>query len=144
MRPMLFAAALAVLAPLPAAADATDALSCLAQAVYYEARGESPEARAAVAHVVLNRTDSAEFPDTPCEVVADGCQFSFMCDGKPEEMAEAEDRALALRTATRVLEGELADPTGGALFFHSAEASATGFFADRSETGTIGGNVFYR
>jgi N-acetylmuramoyl-L-alanine amidase len=144
MRPTLLAAALAVLSPLAAEADEPETLSCLARAVYYEARGKSPEARAAIAHVVLNRAESTEFPDTPCEVVADGCQFSFMCDGKPEEMAEAEDRAAALRTATRVLEGELADPTGGALFFHSADASATGFFATRPEAGTIGGNVFYR
>ena len=37
-----------------------------------------------------------------------------------------------------------ADPTDGALFFHSAKARPGGFFKKRPRVGEIGGNVFYR
>src|SRR5690606_1596526 len=147
MHRLTLAAALAVILPVAptSASEAKDeSLACLAEAVYHEARGTSETAQAAVAHVVLNRTESEEFPDTPCDVINDGCQFSYMCDGKPERMAEPEDRKAAIETAEAVLEGALPDPTGGALFFHAETASHTGFFSSRSPTTEIGGHVFYR
>ena len=68
----------------------TAELLCLALAVYYEARSEPLLGQAAVAEVVLNRVESARYPATICEVVAQGgtqryeCQFSYYCDGKAE------------------------------------------------------------
>ncbi len=147
MRPAIFAAVLATALPfVPAAASEPDdaTVACVAEAVYYEARGTSTTAQAAVAHVVLNRTESEHFPDTPCDVVNDGCQFSYMCDGRPERMAEPEDRRAAFETAKTVLAGDLRDPTAGALFFHAKTASNTAFFSSRSATAEIGGHVFYR
>ncbi len=44
-------------------------VDCLAQAVYYEARGEGDDGQAAVAQVVLNRSRIASFPATVCGVV---------------------------------------------------------------------------
>src|SRR5712672_2079344 len=44
-------------------------LECLAQNVYFEARGEPLEGQYAVAEVTLNRTRSRYFPHTVCEVV---------------------------------------------------------------------------
>jgi spore germination cell wall hydrolase CwlJ-like protein len=126
-----------------AAGTGDDAVACVAEAVYYEARGRGNEARAAVAHVILNRADHAEFPDTVCAVVDDGCQFSYRCDGRPERLAERDERAAAYRVAERVLDGAVPDPTGGALFFH-AEGARPGWFASRPRVGEIGGNVFYR
>lgn len=146
MRKIMFAAAMVAVLPFaPSAAEPVEeSLACVAEAVYYEARGTSATARAAVAHVVLNRTESAHFPDTPCAVVNDGCQFSYMCDGEPERMAQPEDRRAAIATAAAVLEGELGDPTGGALYFHAEDADHTAFFSSRSATAEIGGHVFYR
>lgn len=147
MHRVTLAAALAAflpVAPISASEANDESLACLAEAVYYEARGTSATAQAAVAHVILNRVEREEFPDTPCDVVNDGCQFSFMCDGRPERMAEPEDRKAAVETAEAVLEGELPDPTGGALFFHAESASNTEFFSGRSPTTEIGGHVFYR
>jgi N-acetylmuramoyl-L-alanine amidase len=147
MRATLLAAALAATLPVAtvsAEEPKADAVECLAQAVYYEARGTSETSQAAVAHVVLNRADAEEFPDTPCAVVTEGCQFSYMCDGKPEDMAEPADRAEAFETAEEVLEGDVPDPTGGALFFHSADAADTSFFESRPRATAIGGHVFYR
>lgn len=118
------------------------AVACLAEAVYFEARGTGDQGRAAVAHVVLNRAESPEFPDSVCGVVADGCQFSYRCDGAPERLADPKARANALSTAEQVLTGA-PDITEGALFFHSAGADP-GWFNTRPRVGTFGGNVFYR
>ena len=93
-------------------------LACLAEAVYFEARGTGAEGETAVAHVVLNRSNDPKFPDTVCGVVADGCQFSYRCDGRPDALADPKARARAFRVAEAVLAAD-DDPTNGALFFHS-------------------------
>ena len=155
MRPALALAAVLVAffaAAAPAAAEdapSDRSLACLAEAVYYEARGEPIQGRAAVAYVVLNRAESGKFPETPCAVVAEGCQFSYRCDGRPEALAVRADRDAAFATAKAVLTGAVADPTNGALFFHasriapagsrpapaSARSATTSSTADRSKKG---------
>jgi spore germination cell wall hydrolase CwlJ-like protein len=149
MRPALaLAAVLAAFfaAAAPAAAEDVPSerdLACIAEAVYYEARGEPIQGRAAVAYVVLNRARSGEFPRTPCAVVAEGCQFSYRCDGRPEALAVRADRDAAFVTAKAVLTGAVADPTDGALFFHASRIRP-GWFETRARVGTIGNHVFYR
>jgi spore germination cell wall hydrolase CwlJ-like protein len=128
-------------APEPARAAASD-LACLAEALYFEARGTGARGKEAVAHVILNRMKDREFPSTVCGVVRDRCQFSYRCDGRPETMTDAASRARAYRTAEAVLAGA-PDITGGAMFFHSARVSP-GWFRTRQRIGTFGGNVFYR
>ena len=58
-------------------------INCVAQAVYFEARGEPKTVQRMVADVVINRTENPKFPDTPCEVVQERhgnvCQFSWNC-----------------------------------------------------------------
>lgn len=67
------------------AAMPRDAVTCLTQAIYYEARSENEEGQAAVAEVVMNRAASGRYPSDICEVVyqrnARTCQFTFTCDG---------------------------------------------------------------
>ena len=125
-------------APAPRPAE----LSCLAEAVYFEAGGTGSKAEAAVAHVIVNRAESDEFPGTICGVVSEGCQFSYRCDGRSDALADAERRDDAYAAARAVLRGE-PDITDGALFFHAATAKP-GWFSTRDRVGKIGGNVFYR
>src|SRR5579872_5205727 len=67
--------------------DHARAVTCLAEAVYYEAANQGPDGEAAVAQVVLNRVRNPLFPKTVCGVVfqgsnqSTGCQFTFTCDG---------------------------------------------------------------
>jgi N-acetylmuramoyl-L-alanine amidase len=117
-------------------------LACLAEAIYFEARGTGATGETAVAHVVVNRAQSRTFPNSICGVVGDGCQFSYRCDGQPDALADPGARARAFRVAQAVL-GGAPDFTRGALFFHSARA-APGWFKSRPRVGTFGGNVFYR
>jgi spore germination cell wall hydrolase CwlJ-like protein len=119
------------------------AVACLAEAVYFEARGTGTTGESAVAHVVVNRARSPKFPNSVCGVIADGCQFSYRCDGRADVLAEPGARARAFKIAETVLRGA-PDITEGALFFHSARANPGSWFSSRPRIGTFGGNVFYR
>jgi spore germination cell wall hydrolase CwlJ-like protein len=125
----------------PSRASPND-VACLAEAVYFEARGTGPKGTEAVAHVVVNRAQSPKFPNSICGVVSDKCQFSYRCDGLSDYLAHATDRAQALRIAETVLSGA-PDITNGALFFHAAWMDP-GWFNARPKVGQFGGNVFYR
>ena len=63
---------------------------CLAEAVYFEARGEAVRGQIAVAQVVMNRVFSGKYPDTVCGAVYQNkhrhfaCQFTFACDNNPD------------------------------------------------------------
>jgi N-acetylmuramoyl-L-alanine amidase len=146
MRGALLATAFAAVSFVAHAANAETeegAVECIATAVYYEARGEADAGKDAVAHVILNRAEHEDFPDTPCEVVEDGCEFSFMCDGRPERMADPESREEAFAAAEGAVEGEREDPTDGALFFH-ARSVQLDWFETLDRVGAIGRHVFYR
>ncbi len=91
---------------------------------------------------MVNRANSAKFPNSVCGVIADGCQFSYRCDGHADTLAESGSRSRAFRIAESVLSGE-PDITQGALFFHAAGVNP-GWFNTRPRVGKIGGNVFYR
>ena len=67
---------------------------CLANAVYFESRGESVRGQIAVAQVVMNRVFSPFYPNDVCGVVYqnahrhNACQFTFACDGIPDIVTE--------------------------------------------------------
>ncbi|ARS52317.1 cell wall hydrolase [Kushneria konosiri] len=100
-----------------------DAVTCLARSIYWEAKGTNAREMEAVANVIMNRLGSSGFPTTLCGVVQEGsetgsCQFSWWCDGRPDEAKEPEEYAAAREIARRALNGSLLDRTHGALFFH--------------------------
>ena len=86
--------------------------NCLARAVYFEARSESELGQIAVAKVILNRVKDPEFPNTICGVVYQGsgrrnsCQFSFACDGLPDDVRSAEAWSKAKSVARRTIAGD--------------------------------------
>ncbi|MEY8840212.1 cell wall hydrolase, partial [Cribrihabitans sp. XS_ASV171] len=71
-------------------AEGGEQFRCLAEALYFEARGEPVKGQFAVAEVILNRVESSRYPDTFCGVIRQGtgrkyqCQFTFTCDGRAE------------------------------------------------------------
>ena len=72
---------------------------CLANAVYFEARGESVQGQLAVAEVVMNRAASGRYPGTICAVVTQPAQFSFVRRGiipRADRASEAWRRAVAV------------------------------------------------
>jgi spore germination cell wall hydrolase CwlJ-like protein len=101
--------------------------NCLARAVYFEARSESELGQMAVAKVILNRVKSPKYPNTICGVVYQGthrrnsCQFSFACDGLPDDVRQPGAWANAKRIAQKAIAGDpkTAAKLGGALHYHA-------------------------
>jgi hypothetical protein len=72
---------------------------CLANAVYFEARGEPLQGQLAVAEVVMNRAASGRYPASLCAVVVQPAQFSFVRRGIIPQADRASDswrRAVAV------------------------------------------------
>jgi spore germination cell wall hydrolase CwlJ-like protein len=124
-------------------------LECLTQAVYFEARGETPRGQAAVAQVVLNRVKHPAFPKTVCGVVFQGaarrtgCQFSFACDGSMRRGREASAWTRARKVAARALSGVALPEVGAATHFHTAQVSPN-WGPRMRRVAQVGLHVFYR
>lgn len=131
------------------ALDASRDLECLTQAVYYEARGETPAGQAAVAQVVLNRVRHPAFPKSVCAVVYQGaygrgaCQFSFACDGSMRKRREPRAWARAEKVASRALSGAVAANVGNATHFHTVNV-APAWGSQLMRVGQVGLHVFYK
>jgi spore germination cell wall hydrolase CwlJ-like protein len=139
---------LAVAEPRPTDVSSRD-LTCLAQAVYYEARGEGRDGQRAVAEVVLRRVVDGRYPRTICGVVyqdagSPGCQFSFAC-GRQNRRIDWHSWKSALDVANYELNGpgRHEDLTLGATHFHTT--AVTPSWSRRfPRTTQIGTHVFYR
>jgi len=89
----------------------TKAEKCLANAVYFEARGEPLRGQIAVAQVVMNRVFSGYYPNDVCGVVYQNahrhlaCQFTFACDGIPDVIREPDAWERAKQIAKDMLDG---------------------------------------
>jgi spore germination cell wall hydrolase CwlJ-like protein len=86
---------------------------CLAEAVYFEARGEKVRGQIAVAQVVMNRVFSGFYPNNVCSVVYQNknrhlaCQFTFACDNVADVVREPDMWDRARRIAKAMLDGQL-------------------------------------
>jgi spore germination cell wall hydrolase CwlJ-like protein len=86
---------------------------CLAEAVYFEARGEAVRGQIAVAQVVMNRAFSGFYPSTVCGVVYQNkhrhlaCQFTFACDNVADVVREPDMWDRAKKIAKAMLDGQL-------------------------------------
>jgi spore germination cell wall hydrolase CwlJ-like protein len=124
---------------------------CLADAMYYEARGEGRGGEIAIAEVIYNRMRSGYYPHTICSVVYEGanlhtgCQFSFTCRGamdRPKSVAVwRRTQRLALQIVTGLV--QLGSTTGGALSFHAVDVQPV-WSATMEKTVQIGNHIFYR
>ena len=134
---------------LPPVVELDEQGRCLAQAIYYESRGEPLDGQIAVAEVVLNRVDSRGYPNTICGVTNQGvgsgraCQFSYACNGAPERMASPLPRARAEKLASLMLAGRARAVTDGATHFHATYVRPS-WSRQLVRTAAIGQHVFYR
>lgn len=122
---------------------------CLADVVYFEARGESEAGQRAVAEVILHRLAEGTHGRTICNVVYEGanqtfCQFTFACDGSTGRPRLAGPWRAAQVLAARLLAGEVpADTTGGATYYHAAWAHPS-WASAKLRVAEIGNHIFYR
>jgi spore germination cell wall hydrolase CwlJ-like protein len=127
-----------------------DAWHCLAEALYFEARGESVKGVFAVGEVILNRVDSSEFPNDVCGVIHQGtgklyqCQFTYSCDGRKEVINEPAAWKRVGKIADLLLRGSAPrDLTEGATFYHTKAVSPR-WAKVFTRTASIGYHYFYR
>jgi spore germination cell wall hydrolase CwlJ-like protein len=139
--------------PLPVSARTPAETKCLAQAIYFEARGEPEKGQIAVAQVVLNRVKNPAYPNSICEVVFQGadhlnaCQFSFACDGLPETIDEPDAWTTSMALAQKMVADDdktmyLAD-VGAATHYHDTTVRPD-WAGDMQRVEQIGGEIFYK
>ena len=138
----------AFLASLPAASGGSE-FECLAEALYFEARGESVRGMFAVAEVILNRVDSGLYPDSVCGVVNQGtgrpyaCQFTYTCDSHSDVIRERGAYERVAKVARLMLDGADRVLTDGATHYHTTAVRPS--WASRfPQTARIGSHLFYR
>ncbi|MEM6354634.1 MAG: cell wall hydrolase [Pseudomonadota bacterium] len=123
--------------------------ACLAEGLYFEARGEPIMGQIAVAEVILNRVDSRRYPDTVCDVLEQGahrlnaCQFSYNCDGQKETISEDMAFDRVGRVAWLMLEGRPRMLTGKATHYHATHVRPR-WASKLVRTARIGDHIFYR
>lgn len=123
--------------------------NCLARAVYFEARSETELGQLAVAKVILNRTRDPNYPKTICGVVYQGsdrrnsCQFSFACDGLPDDVKSAAAWSRSKKIAQRALEGDRSVKVMGAATHYHADYVSPKWSRSMKRLIKIGRHIFY-
>ena len=100
---------------------------CLADAVYFEARGEPLRGQMAVAQVIMNRVFSGYYPNNVCGVVYQNahrhlrCQFTFACEGKDLSKVDELDMWEQAKTISKdMLDGKIwLTEVGHATHYHA-------------------------
>lgn len=145
--------------PAPVVQMDQDAHHCLNEALYWEGRNQDSQAMAAIGHVIMNRVESSNFPDSVCGVVQQGpmdgspisinrCQFSYFCDGRSD--AAPDDNILEIQAwdtanfvAELILHDESQDMTNGSTHYHANYVSP--FWSQAYELVAVhGDHLFYR
>ncbi len=111
-------------------------IQLMANAVYGEARGEPYTGQVAVAAVILNRVDSASFPNTVSGVIFEPRAFTAVADGQiwltPNETAK--------KAVLDALNGW--DPTGNAIYYFNPDTATSGWIWSRPQIKQIGKHIF--
>jgi spore germination cell wall hydrolase CwlJ-like protein len=136
--------------PLPASVFSEKEQTCLANAIYFEARSESVRGQAAVAQVVLNRVRNPTFPKSICGVVYQNdswfnrCQFSFACDGKKDVINSPTHYKRAKEIAMAVTAGKIFIPEVASSTHYYAQYVSPGWAKTMERMTKIGLHIFYR
>ncbi|MBS4176546.1 spore cortex-lytic enzyme [Lederbergia citrea] len=128
-------------APKPAAGNTPTGFSqndiqLMANAVYGEARGEPYEGQVAVAAVILNRVNSASFPNTVSGVIFEPGAFTAVADGQiwltPNERAK--------QAVLDAINGW--DPSTSALYYFNPDTATSAWIWTRPQIKRIGKHIF--
>ncbi|HEY2136889.1 MAG TPA: cell wall hydrolase [Xanthobacteraceae bacterium] len=124
---------------------------CLADAIYFEARGEQVRGQIAVAQVVMNRVFSGYYPGNVCGVVYQNanrhlrCQFTFACDGSRSHASDEPDAWVrAKQIARETLDGKLWLPDVGKATHYHAFWVHPWWVHEMHKLDRIGVHTFYR
>ena len=119
-----------------------DEATCLATAVYFEARGETLEGQLAVADVVMNRASSGKYPSTWCNVVKPPWQFSFVRNGQFPAITDGAAWARAQGVARIAMADVAREVPANVLWYHANYVSPS-WGSRLTEVSQIGAHIFY-
>ena len=111
-------------------------LYLLAKCIYAEARGEVYEGMVAVGAVILNRVESADFPNTIYGVIYQPWAFTAVHDGQ----INLEPNSEAYQAAQDALNGW--DPSYGSLYYYNPAVATSSWIFNRQTVTVIGSHVF--
>jgi len=123
--------------------------NCLARAVYFEARSETDLGQLAVAKVILNRVKDPAYPKSICGVVYQGsgsrntCQFSFACDGLPDDVKQPGAWAHAKMIAEKAIAGDQSVAAIGNATNYHADYVTPRWARNMKRLIKIGHHIFY-
>lgn len=119
-------------------------VTCLAQNIYHEARGESFEGQTAIAYVTLNRVQAENWGDTICDVVYEPHQFSWTSRKDLQKIQDPAAFENAMMAAVNAIAGVSKDPTNGATYYFNHSRVRPVWAKDMRTTAVIGGHTFKR
>lgn len=111
-------------------------IQLMANAVHGEARGEPYEGKVAVAAVIINRTKSPSWPNTPAGVIFEPGAFTAVADGQIWLTPNAE----AKRAVQDAISGW--DPTNGAVYYFNPNTATSKWIWSRPQIKKIGDHIF--
>lgn len=117
--------------------------TCLAKAVYFEARSEPVEGQLAVADVVINRAASGKYPTTLCDVITQKAQFSFIEKGQfpePNKASRAWRKAVAV---ARIAHEEIDSAVPADVLWYHADYVQPIWRHGLAKNEKIGVHIFY-
>ncbi|MBS7553435.1 cell wall hydrolase [Ancylobacter dichloromethanicus] len=123
---------------------------CLAEAVYFESRGEPKRGQIAVAQVVMNRVFSGYYPADICRAVYQNahrrlaCQFTFACDNIRDVVTEPKLWKQAREIAADMLDGRVWDDKVGRATHYHARSVRPNWIREMRKLDRIGEHTFYR
>ncbi|MCK0207213.1 cell wall hydrolase [Starkeya koreensis] len=123
---------------------------CLAEAVYFESRGEPRRGQIAVAQVVMNRVFSGYYPSDICRAVYQNakrrfaCQFTFACDNIRDVVTEPRLWDQAKEIASDMLDGRVWDEKVGRATHYHARSVRPNWIREMRKLDRIGEHTFYR
>ena len=157
--------------PTPTNVFDVDEARCLAENIYHEARNQGTAGWLAVSAVTLNRVTDDRFPNSICGVVFQAetkeswrtkgkdvpdieriyypvrhrCQFSWYCDGKPDDITHISIYMDIMQFTKILLTSRVMmfDITDGATFYH-ADYVTPSWAKSKIKTIEIGDHIFYR
>ncbi len=136
--------------PLPPRVFSDREQKCLAEGIYFEARGEIARGQAAVAQVILNRVRNPTYPNSICGVVYQNrhwrnrCQFSFACDGIRDRVNSPHHWQMAKDIGMAATAGKIwLDDVGSSTHYHATYVNPRWARSMKRLT-RIGLHIFYR
>jgi spore germination cell wall hydrolase CwlJ-like protein len=123
---------------------------CLAEVIYFEARGEAVRGQIAVAQVVMNRVFSGKYPNSVCGVVYQNkhrhlaCQFTFACDNYADVIREPDMWERAKKISKAMLDGQIWLPEVGKSTHYHAYYVHPSWVNEMTKMWKFGVHTFYR